>query len=167
MHDFEMHRRRVLGCLGGLATGLLSGCLTAPLERTTSITMETVTIVNWDVAEHEFRVRLYRDEERIHESTHHIPGRRGGGEPEAATVTLDCTWEDRAGEHAASVWVDDEAWVDGPEWEHVDLSRGFDADGDYGWLDIRYARDDRPVFDFAILTGEEVLDEAPAGCSYR
>lgn len=104
-----MNRRTLLTTIGipiPLATG---GCLSffEDTGEAAKIQLGYLDVANFDTTSHRFEVRVFKDGERVHSSSHEVQSRDG------ATVhgtAVDCTWDENPGEYAISARVDDEEW---------------------------------------------------------
>ena len=104
-------RRSLLRVLGVAGVTGLAGCQGLP-RLGASTTLGRLTVSNWDEQErHRFGLRVDRDAETVHESTHSV-------EPKDDVLpgaVADCTWEPRDGEYVVA------ARVDGGEWRRFEL----------------------------------------------
>lgn len=110
-----MDRRSVLGAVGTLGVTSLSGCLGFfQKDSPPATTVGRISIINHDPdSSHEIALRLERDDEVVHTSSHTVPkkdGRSVGG------TVPDCTWETKPGEYVVS------ANADGGEWVHRNVT---------------------------------------------
>ena len=105
-----MRRRALLGSAATLLTAASSGCLTSVQDTLdSSIRLGGVAITNYDLAPHRFHVRITRDGEIVHESTHDV---RGRSESTVYGPALERTWGDVAGSYVLYGRSDDGPWVE-------------------------------------------------------
>ena len=100
-----MRRRTFLASAGTVSSALLSGCQSPLADR--SVRLGYLDVVNSDSEPHRFHVRVHRDDDRVHDSTHEIDGVDGNVHHGEA---VECSWGDTAGEYVVSARVDGEEW---------------------------------------------------------
>ncbi|GAB7093974.1 hypothetical protein JCM30237_11260 [Halolamina litorea] len=116
-----MKRRSLLGTLGVAGVAGLAGCQGLP-RLGASTTLGRLTVSNWDEREsHRFGLRVDRDGETVHESTHTVESKSDDVLPGAVA---DCTWDPQDGEYVVA------ARVDGGEWQRFDLLDRVDSSPD-------------------------------------
>lgn len=105
-----MDRRSVLGAIGTLGVTSLSGCLGFfENDSPPTTTVGWISLSNHDPdSSHEITLRLERDGEVVHTSSHTIPEKEGRS---VAGAVPDCTWETKPGEYVVSTRADGGEWV--------------------------------------------------------
>lgn len=107
-----MRRRAFLAGAGLSVTGSTAGCLGAvPGIGQRELQLAWFGVSNYDPDPHRFDLRVERDGEVVHRSTHDIDGRT---EDLVHGESVDCTWDATPGVYEVSVRVDAGAWVSKP-----------------------------------------------------
>lgn len=162
-----MNRRSVLAAAGALGAASLSGCLGFLRDDPApSTTVGWLAVSNHDPdSSHEVDVRLERDGEVVHTSSHTIPEKQGRS---VAGAVPDCTWETEPGEYVVFARPDDGEWVernvtDTPEGEArdcvtVQIDYGSSA-GEQSWVDA-----DDPLY-IAVTDRCDEIGDFHGGCS--
>ncbi|WP_265110890.1 hypothetical protein [Halosolutus halophilus] len=115
-----MRRRALLGTLAGAMTASTAGCLDLVSElRTHPMQLARLSVSNWDSAPHRFDLRVDRDGETVHRSSHEIPGKE---DARVHGEVADCDWGTTPGDYELF------ARVDGGDWEGKSLDE-VDAGG--------------------------------------
>ncbi len=113
-----MRRRPLLTAVGLSATAATAGCLNRGNQQ---VQLARFSAENFDSEIHQFDLRVDRDGETVHWSTHEI---RGKGENRIYGAVADCDWETAPGTYEVF------ARVDAGEWTSKLLT-----DVKEGWLD--------------------------------
>lgn len=134
-----MRRREFLAVAGLSATVSTAGCLDSVLGRERRLAR--VALSNADDDSHRFDLRVARDGETVHESTHEV---RGASDDRIFSAVPDCDWGTTPGDYEVF------ARVDGGEWLSKAVSAGSDEwrdsvscvsaqvrYGDSLWIDFR------------------------------
>jgi hypothetical protein len=112
-------RREVLAAVGLSATVSTAGCLDSVLGR--ELRLAEFGVSNYGADAHRFDLRVRRDGEVVHRSSHEI---RGRDEDRVYGAAPDCNWEGTPGAYEVSVRVD------GGEWQSRSVAEARD-----GWRD--------------------------------
>lgn len=104
-----MRRRNFLTALALVPLGTGSGCLSrmqgqAPQE----MRLGWYAVANHDAESHHFGLRVERDGETIHQSSHEVQGRNGNV---IHGAVADCTWDETVGDYSVFARVDGGEWV--------------------------------------------------------
>ena len=104
-----MERRAFLTAVGLSVTASVAGCLgQIPGVETERIQLARFSVSNMDTAPHQFDLRVERNGETVHESTHDVDGRT----PDRITgASAGCTWGTTPGAYDVFVRVDNGEWV--------------------------------------------------------
>lgn len=114
-----MRRRALLAAVGLSATVSTAGCLDSVLGR--ELRLATVGVSNYDDDAHRFDLRVDRDGEVVHRSSHEL---RGRDDDRVYGAAPDCDWAGTPGTYEVSVRVD------GGEWQSRSVAEVSD-----GWRD--------------------------------
>lgn len=105
-----MNRRSVLAGVTGLGVASLSGCLQlGDSEPSPATTIGWMSVSNHDPdSSQEIDLRIERDGNVVHRSSHTIPAKDGRS---VAGAVPDCTWEPKPGEYVVSARPDGGEWT--------------------------------------------------------
>ncbi|KTG11096.1 hypothetical protein AUR64_05130 [Haloprofundus marisrubri] len=135
-----MNRRALLSSVGFLGASSLAGCLDRfPLSRSTTLGRLTVSNHDGD-AGHSFGLRVVRDGEVVHESSHAVDRMEGDQIPGSVA---DCTWNPVAGRYVVSARVDE------GDWNEFDLLKQVEKSPDCVVASVHYEpgpNTDQPVY---------------------
>lgn len=110
-----MKRRTFIAGLTAASLGTIGGCLSDAGGQSDDVRLGWYNVGNFDTEPHRFGMRVERDGEQVHQSSHMVQGRTDPDRAsETATIysaTAECTWEDTPGEYTVSVRVDGDEWV--------------------------------------------------------
>lgn len=113
-----MNRRKVLATTGSVLGSLSTGCL-GSLTDGDEIQLSSVSVLNSASEPHTVSLRVHRDDELVHESTHEL---EGSNHAMVSGASVECQWEEVPGEFTVS------ARVDSDDWTERDMADGTDAD---------------------------------------
>lgn len=95
--------------------GMGGGCLTDAFKQSDAVRLGWFNVANHDTERHRFALRVERDGEQVHRSSHVVQGRT---DPDVASehstiygATAECTWGNAAGDYTVAVRVDGGEWV--------------------------------------------------------
>ncbi|MFC5365792.1 hypothetical protein [Salinirubrum litoreum] len=134
-----MRRREFLAVAGLSATVSTAGCLDSVLGRERRLAR--VGLSNFADESHRFDLRVARDDETVHESTHEV---RGASDDRIFGTAPDCDWGTTPGDYEVFARVDGGEWASrsaseiGERWD--DSASCVSAHVQYGdslWIDIR------------------------------
>ncbi|WP_254532041.1 hypothetical protein [Natrinema gelatinilyticum] len=157
-----MRRRALLETLAGVGTVSTAGCLNAVSElRAQPMQLARFTVDNWDSALHQFDLRVDRDGETVHRSSHEIPGK----DDRVHGKVVGCDWGTTPGEYDLFARVDDGDWVHKSLDEVVDgwrdtvecATANVQYESEYLWIRVLDACD-RYAYEFSVIeeSGREV-----------
>lgn len=104
-----MRRRSFLTALAFTPLGAGSGCLSRTQgQAARGMHLGWYAVANHDTESHHFGLRVERDGEQVHRSSHEVQGR---DENDIHGAVADCTWDDTAGDYSVFARVDGGEWV--------------------------------------------------------
>lgn len=114
MNQF-VKRRTYLKGLAAASLGTGGGCLSKAGGPSDAVRLGWYNVANFDTESHRFGLRIERDGEQVHHSSHVVQGRTDpDSASEHATIygaTARCTWDDTASDYTVAVRVDGGQWV--------------------------------------------------------
>lgn len=115
-----MRRRALLATLGSAMTVSTAGCLDTVADSLDDpIRLARLAVLNFDSRAHQFDLRVDRDGETVHRSSHQLRGKDDG---RVYGEVADCTWGSTPGTYQIAARVDGGGWTRRPL-----------ADVDDGW----------------------------------
>ena len=164
----DVNRRTLLASLGATGTAGLAGCLDAVPGLGATTKLGRLAVVNWDEDDpHAIDVRVERDDEVVHESTHTVAAMQA---TEAQSAVVECTWDDDAGTYVVAARLAGQS-----AWRRFDLLAAADGTPDCVIASVQYGSPpgvddpDRPlrvaVRDRCDEIGEHYVGGCPADTS--
>lgn len=153
-----MKRRALLASLGAATATTTAGCLSSIEDHLdTTVRLGWLGAHNFDTEPHAFDLRVERNGETVHESSHEVEERE---DPVVHGAVADCTWGDAPGDYTVR------ARVDGGEWAARELSEideAYEGDVDCVVSKVEY-REGR--VEILIRGGCDRVDSYDGGCAF-
>lgn len=148
-------RRSVLRTLGSGAIAATTGCVDSVSDRLDSTTkLGWVGVSNLGASAHRFELRVSRNGDIVHQSSHRLQG--DGGSVEGASNS--CVWMQTAGSYTIKIRIADGEWIS----QSVD--EGIEGSTECAFVHVVYDGWNQDQFAFFVEPGCERVSQYDGRC---
>lgn len=153
-----MRRRALLVAVGATATTAAIGRFASPDDRLdATMRLGWLGTANFDADPHQFELRVERDGEQVHHSSHEVRGQDGNV---VHGAVADCTWGSAPGEYTVFARVDGGEWTERSSSDFESYNR---ADVTCGVAEVRYRSE---TCEIAFRETCDQIPEYDGGCAF-